>query len=56
MKKQSEQQERNLPMLKNSGIKINLVEEHDDDVKLARILMQHKKGGRYFQLLCICLV
>ncbi|KAK0088750.1 hypothetical protein PV325_010857 [Microctonus aethiopoides] len=44
MKKQSEQQERNLSMLKNSGIKINLVEEHDDDVKLARILMQHKKG------------
>ncbi|KAK0175692.1 hypothetical protein PV327_009422 [Microctonus hyperodae] len=46
MKKQSEQQEKNLPMLKNSGIKINLVEEHDDDVKLARILMQHKKDTK----------
>lgn len=37
-------------LLKKSGLNIDLVNEHEDDIKLAKLLM-HKKGNDLLSLL-----
>lgn len=44
-RKNDEQEKKKLDLQKHPALNINLVDEHDEDIKLARILMQHKKPG-----------
>lgn len=42
-KNEEKERRKELPLLKSVGVKLDLVDEHEDDVKLARILMRNKK-------------
>ncbi|XP_063990048.1 coiled-coil domain-containing protein 130 homolog [Diachasmimorpha longicaudata] len=42
-KNEDKERRTELPLLKSVGVELELVDEHEDDVKLARILMQNKK-------------
>uniref|UniRef100_A0A6V7JAJ2 Coiled-coil domain-containing protein 130 n=1 Tax=Bracon brevicornis TaxID=1563983 RepID=A0A6V7JAJ2_9HYME len=45
-KKEDAERRKGTPLLKSLGLKLNLLDEHDDDVKLAKILMHNKKDTR----------
>ncbi|XP_015109031.1 coiled-coil domain-containing protein 130 homolog [Diachasma alloeum] len=42
-KKEDKERRKQLPLLKSVGVELDLVDEHEDDVKLAGILMRNKK-------------
>lgn len=42
-KNEDKERRKELPLLKSVGVKLDLVDEHEDDVKLARIIMRNKR-------------
>ncbi|XP_011314700.1 coiled-coil domain-containing protein 130 homolog isoform X2 [Fopius arisanus] len=42
-KNEDKERKKEIPLLKSVGVELDLVDEHEDDVKLARILMRNKK-------------